>query len=133
MSEHAHERPLSPHLQIYRPLISMMMSIFHRLTGVANYLGMLVLAAWLVAAASGPEAYAVTMDWIGSPIGYLILFGLSWSVFHHMLGGIRHFIWDVGYGFEIPHIRGLAWGTLLGSVTLTAVFWAALLMTMGAL
>ncbi len=133
MSEHADQRPLSPHLQIYRPLISMMMSIFHRLTGAVNYLGMLVLAAWLMAAASGPETYDVVMDWIGSPVGYLILFGLSWSVFHHMLGGLRHFIWDVGYGFEIPQIRRLAWGTIIGSVSLTLAFWAALLTTMGAL
>ncbi len=133
MSDHAHERPLSPHLQIYRPLISMVMSIFHRLTGVANYLGMLLLSAWLIAAASSAETYAVVMDWIGSPLGYLILFGLSWSVFHHMLGGIRHFVWDIGYGFEIPVIRRFAWGTIIGSMALTAIFWVALLMTMGVL
>jgi len=133
MSQHTSNRPLSPHLQIYRPVISMVMSIFHRITGTMLYLGMIVLAWWLIAAASGPDYFAVAMDWIGSPLGYLILFGLSWSVFHHMLGGLRHFIWDVGYGFEIPQIRRLAWGTIIGSVSLTLAFWAALLATMGVL
>jgi len=131
MSEHASERPLSPHLQIYRPVISMVMSIFHRITGTALYLGMIVLAWWLIAAASGPDYYAVAMDWIGSVLGYLILLGLSWAVFHHALGGLRHFLWDTGRGFAIPTVLRLSWATLLGSLTLTVLFWAALLMTMG--
>ncbi|RIA56800.1 succinate dehydrogenase, cytochrome b556 subunit [Dichotomicrobium thermohalophilum] len=131
MSEHAHERPLSPHLQIYRPVISMVMSIFHRITGTTLYLGMIVLAWWLIAAASGPDYYAVAMDWIGSVLGYIILLGLSWSVFHHALGGLRHFLWDTGRGFEIPTVLRLSWATLFGSLTLTVLFWAALLMTMG--
>jgi len=132
MAENAHERPLSPHLQVYRPVISMVMSIFHRLTGTALYLGMIVLAWWLIAAASGPDYYAVAMDWIGSPVGYLVLLGLTWAVFHHALGGLRHFLWDTGRGFEIPTVLRLSWATLLGSLTLTVVFWAGLLMTMGA-
>jgi len=131
MSEHASERPLSPHLQIYRPVISMVMSIFHRITGTVLYLGMIVLAWWLIAAASGPDYYAVAMDWIGSVLGYLILLGLSWAVFHHALGGLRHFLWDTGRGFAIPTVLRLSWATLLGSLTLTVLFWAALLMTMG--
>lgn len=131
MSEHARQRPLSPHLQIYRPVISMVMSIFHRITGTMLYLGIIVLAWWLIAAASGPEYYAVAMDWIGSPIGYLILVGLSWAVFHHALGGLRHFLWDTGRGFAIPTVLRLSWATILGSLTLTALFWAAMLMTMG--
>jgi succinate dehydrogenase / fumarate reductase, cytochrome b subunit len=131
MSEHASERPLSPHLQIYRPAISMVMSIFHRLTGTALYLGMLMLAWWLIAAASGPDYYAVAMDWIGSVLGYLILIGLSWAVFHHALGGLRHFLWDTGRGFEIPTVLRLSWATLLGSLMLTALFWAAMLATTG--
>ncbi len=132
MAENARERPLSPHLQVYRPVISMVMSIFHRLTGTALYLGMIVLAWWLIAAASGPDYYAVAMDWIGSPVGYLVLLGLTWAVFHHALGGLRHFLWDTGRGFEIPTVLRLSWATLLGSLTLTVVFWAGLLMTMGA-
>ncbi len=131
MSDPANQRPLSPHLQVYRPVISMVMSIFHRLTGSALYLGMIVLVWWLIAAASGPQYYAVAMDWIGSVVGYLILIGLSWAVFHHALGGLRHFLWDTGRGFEIPTVLRLSWATLLGSVTLTIIFWAALLSTMG--
>jgi len=131
MSQHTSNRPLSPHLQIYRPVISMVMSIFHRITGTMLYLGMIVLAWWLIAAASGPDYFAVAMDWIGSPIGYLILLGLSWAVFHHALGGLRHFLWDTGRGFAIPTVLGLSWATILGSLTLTAIFWAALLSTMG--
>jgi len=131
MSQHTSNRPLSPHLQIYRPVISMVMSIFHRITGTMLYLGMIVLAWWLIAAASGPDYFAVAMDWIGSPVGYLILLGLSWAVFHHALGGLRHFLWDTGRGFAIPTVLGLSWATILGSLTLTAIFWAALLSTMG--
>ncbi len=133
MSEHARQRPLSPHLQIYRPVISMVMSIFHRITGTMLYLGIIVLAWWLIAAASGPEYYAVAMDWIGSPIGYLILVGLSWAVFHHALGGLRHFLWDTGRGFAIPTVLSLSWATLIGSLTLTVLFWAGLLTSMGGL
>jgi succinate dehydrogenase / fumarate reductase cytochrome b subunit len=133
MSQHASERPLSPHLQVYHPAISMVMSIFHRLTGTALYLGMLVLAWWLIAAASGPDYYAFTMDLIGSPIGYLILIGLSWAVFHHALGGLRHFLWDTGRGFEIPTVLRLSWATLLGSLALTALFWIAIFASMGVL
>jgi len=131
MSEHAENRPLSPHLQVYRPAISMVMSIFHRLTGSALYIGMLMLAWWLIAAASGPDYYAVAMDWIGSVLGYLVLIGLSWAVFHHALGGLRHFLWDTGRGFEIPTVLRLSWATLIGSLSLTALFWAAILATTG--
>jgi len=131
MSEHPENRPLSPHLQVYRPAISMVMSIFHRLTGSALYIGMLMLAWWLIAAASGPEYYAVAMDWIGSVLGYLVLIGLSWAVFHHALGGLRHFLWDTGRGFEIPTVLRLSWATLIGSLSLTALFWAAILATTG--
>src|SRR4026208_2191786 len=87
-------RPLSPHLQIYRPMLTMMMSIVHRITGLGNYFGMLMLAWWLIAAASGPNAYARFEWFAGSIIGRIILFGYTWSVIHHMLGGIRHLIWD---------------------------------------
>ena len=131
MPEPAENRPLSPHLQVYRPAISMVMSIFHRLTGTALYIGMLMLAWWLIAAASGPGYYAVAMDWIGSVLGYLVLIGLSWAVFHHALGGLRHFLWDTGRGFEIPTVLRLSWATLIGSLMLTAVFWAAMLATTG--
>lgn len=126
-------RPLSPHLQIYRPMLTMMMSIFHRLTGVANYFGMLLLAWWLVAAASGPDYFNYVNGLIASPVGRLILFGLTWSLMHHMLGGIRHFIWDTGRGFALPNVELLARLSILGSLTLTMALWVLGYHLMGAL
>src|SRR6516165_420928 len=86
-------RPLSPHLQIYKPTLTMTMSIVHRITGIGNYFGTLLLAWWFIAAAS-PSSYAKFEWFAGSIIGRIILFGYTWSVIHHMLGGIRHLIWD---------------------------------------
>jgi succinate dehydrogenase / fumarate reductase cytochrome b subunit len=116
-------RPLSPHLSIFRPYINMVMSIVHRGTGVANYFGTVLLAAWLVAAATGPDAFTVASDVAGSPIGLIILLGYSWSLIHHALGGLRHFIWDTGRAFDLASVRMLSWATLIGSLTLTAALW----------
>ena len=113
------ERPLSPHLQIYRPMLTMMMSIVHRITGAALYVGMLLLAWWLLAAASGPNAYMTFQEFIGSIFGRLILFGYTWALLHHALGGIRHLIWDLGYGFGPNEREWLARATLFGSIVLT--------------
>ena len=124
-------RPLSPHLQIYRPMLTMMMSIVHRITGFGNYFGMLILAWWLIAAASGPNAYA-RFDWFaGSIIGRIILFGYTWSVIHHMLGGIRHLIWDTGRGFGPNEREWLAAANLVGSIAITVVLWIVGLLAMG--
>ena len=117
------KRPLSPHLQIYRPIVTMVMSILHRITGVANVVGILLVAWWLVAAASGPGAYAVAAGVLGSWLGMLVLFVFTWTLMHHMLGGIRHLIWDTGRGFERRAREGLAWATIIGSLSLTAVLW----------
>lgn len=117
------ERPLSPHLQIYKPMLTMMMSIFHRLTGTANYFGMLLLAWWLVAAASGPDYFNYVSGVLASPPGRLILFGLTWSLMHHMLGGIRHLIWDTGRGFDLTTVEWLARFTITGSLALTMLLW----------
>ncbi len=118
-------RPLSPHLFIFRPYVNMVMSIMHRLTGTVNYLGSLLLAVWLISAATGEAEFNQVSSLLASVPGLIVLFGLTWSVMHHMLGGMRHFIWDTGRGFDIPNIRLLSWGTLLGSVTLTALIWVA--------
>lgn len=117
------ERPLSPHLQVYKPLMSMMMSIVHRLTGAALFFGTVILAWWLAAAAWGPEAYATFMGVADSLIGRLVLFGYTWALIHHMLGGLRHFIWDSGRGFALGTVDALAWGTLILSVTATLALW----------
>jgi len=125
------QRPLSPHLQIYRPMLTMMMSIVHRITGAALYFGMLLLAWWLIAAASGPNAYA-TFEWfMGSVIGQLVLFGYTWALIHHMLGGIRHLIWDTGHGFEPAEREMLTLATLIGSITLTLILWVVGYLVMG--
>lgn len=116
-------RPLSPHLQIYRWTWTMAMSIFHRATGVALYVGTLFLAWWLVSLASGPEAYARAGAFFGSPIGWLFLFGYTWALMHHMLGGVRHFVWDFGKGYEPEQRFLLAKLTLAGSIGLTLFVW----------
>ncbi len=117
------ERPLSPHLQIYKPMLTMMMSIVHRITGAALYFGTLLLAWWLVSAAGGPKSYDAAQWFFGSWIGRFILFGYTWALMHHMLGGIRHFIWDMGYGFDHPQREYLARFTLVGGIALTVLIW----------
>jgi succinate dehydrogenase / fumarate reductase cytochrome b subunit len=116
-------RPLSPHLSIFRPLITMVMSILHRITGGALYFGMVLLTWWLIAAARGPDAFAHASTVFGSWLGQLVLFGFTWALVHHLLGGIRHLIWDTGAGYSEPARNGLAWATIIGSVTLTILIW----------
>lgn len=118
-------RPLSPHLQVYSFALTMAMSIFHRITGAGLYLGTLLLAWWLIAAATSASAF-VTVTWfMGSIVGRLILFGFTWALFQHMLGGVRHFIWDAGYGMDHPQREYLAKGTLIGGLVLTILVWIA--------
>ena len=117
------ERPLSPHLSIYKPTLTMMMSIFHRITGAALFFGTLLLTWWLLAAASGPTAYAKVQAFMGSIIGMLILFGYTWALIHHMLGGVRHLIWDTGRGFGPAEREWLTLATIIGSVGLTLMIW----------
>ena len=101
----------------------MAMSVAHRITGVALYGGIALFAIWLVALASGPETFDSVQWFFGSPIGYLILFGYTWILMHHMLGGVRHLIWDTGAGLEKHNATLLAWATLAGSVLLTVLVW----------
>lgn len=124
-------RPLSPHLQIYKPMLTMVMSIVHRITGAALYFGTLLLAWWLIAAASGPNAYANVEWFMGSLIGKLVLFGYTWALLHHLLGGVRHLIWDTGHGFEPAEREMLTLVTLVGSVALTLVLWVVGYLAMG--
>ena len=121
-------RPLSPHLQVYRPMLTTAMSIFHRITGVALYVGTLLLAWFLFSVASGGEAFATAQSFFGSIFGKLILFGYTWAMLHHMLGGVRHFIWDTGRGFELDTVEWLARLTIIGSLLLTVLFWAAVIL-----
>jgi succinate dehydrogenase / fumarate reductase cytochrome b subunit len=125
MAQQTIERPLSPHLTIYRPQINMVMSIVHRITGGALYFGTLLLAAWLVAAATSPQAFAFVNGLFAHPVGILVLVGYSWALIHHMLGGMRHLIWDTGRGLDIKSVDALSWLTVIGSVIATAAVWAA--------
>jgi succinate dehydrogenase / fumarate reductase cytochrome b subunit len=116
-------RPLSPHLQIYRPMLTMMMSIMHRITGAALYAGTLLLAWWLIAAATDAKAFATASWALASPLGRIVLFGFTWALFHHLLGGLRHFVWDLGYGMDHPEREYLAQATLIGGIVLTVIVW----------
>jgi succinate dehydrogenase / fumarate reductase cytochrome b subunit len=122
------QRPLSPHLQIYRPTLTMMMSIAHRISGVVLYLGTLLMAWFLIAASMGPESYASAARVAGSIPGRLVLFGLTWALFHHLLGGIRHIIWDAGYGLDDPERERLVQATLAAGIGLTLLVWTVALL-----
>jgi succinate dehydrogenase / fumarate reductase cytochrome b subunit len=119
----ARPRPLSPHLQIYRMTISMAMSIVHRITGAALYVGTLLLAWWLFAAATSPAYFEFVNGLLSTWPGIVVLVGFSWALIHHALGGLRHFIWDTGRGFDLGSVEILSWGTIVLSVLLTAGLW----------
>ena len=117
------QRPISPHLSIYKPMLTMMMSIAHRITGACLYFGTLLLVWWLVAASSGPNAYTKVQWFMGTFIGRLILFGYTWALIHHMFGGVRHFIWDTGRGYGPTEREWLVRVGLAGSIITTIVLW----------
>ncbi|CAD7042700.1 succinate dehydrogenase, cytochrome b556 subunit [Pseudorhizobium endolithicum] len=121
-------RPLSPHLQVYRFIPTMAMSIMHRITGGALYFGMILVAAWLIAAASGEEAFNQANALFGSLVGQIILFGFTWALLHHLLGGLRHIMWDLGYGFEKEFATRLAKANLAGSIALTVLVWLVVIL-----
>ena len=125
-------RPLSPHLQVYRMQINMVMSMLHRITGAALYFGTTLLAWWLVAAAAGPQYFAYVNGILGHPLGKLVLLGYTWALLHHMVGGIRHLIWDTGRGLSLPAVNRLSWLTVISSVALTALVWGVGLHLRGA-
>jgi succinate dehydrogenase / fumarate reductase cytochrome b subunit len=127
------ERPLSPHLQIYRITITMAMSITHRITGFGLYAGTALLAWWLIAAASGPEAYAVFTGVAGSWIGQLVLFGFTWALIHHLLSGIRYLFWDAILAFDLKTADFISWAALIGGLALTVAVWVAAYVMRGAL
>jgi succinate dehydrogenase / fumarate reductase cytochrome b subunit len=124
-------RPLSPHLQVYKMMLTFVMSGFHRITGMTLYFGILLIAWWLIAAASGPNAYAFFEWCMSTLIGQLVLFGYTWALLHHTLGGVRHLIWDTIHGFEPAEREMLALATIVGSVSLTLVVWVIGYLAMG--
>ena len=116
-------RPLSPHLQIYRPMLTMMMSIMHRITGVGLYFGIVLLVWWLTAASFSDGYYDLVQGFFGHWFGRLLLFGFTWALIHHALGGLRHLLWDTGRGFDLKLIEWLARANLVGSIVLTLLLW----------
>ncbi|MDH3620405.1 MAG: succinate dehydrogenase, cytochrome b556 subunit [Gammaproteobacteria bacterium] len=118
-----HDRPLSPHLSIYRWPVTMASSILHRVTGVGMAVGFIVLVGWLFDAASGPVVYAKFLAAMDTTVGYVLLVGWSFSFFFHLSNGIRHLVWDTGRGFEKEQATASAWFVIVVSIVLTAVFW----------
>jgi succinate dehydrogenase / fumarate reductase cytochrome b subunit len=126
------QRPLSPHLGVYRWAPTMLTSILNRATGVALSVGALVLVWWLVAAASGPEAFATVQNFLGSPLGLLMLLGWTASLFYHLFAGLRHLAWDAGHGLDKPGLNAATWLVLALSGLATLLVWIAGYMAMGA-
>lgn len=111
-------RPLSPHLQIWRWTPTMAASITHRATGVALYTGTILLAVWVFAASRGEAFFAPVGAFLGSPFGVLILFGYAWALLFHSINGLRHLYWDMGRGFEVKTAAATAWGVYAASLIL---------------
>ncbi len=125
-------RPLSPHLQVYKPQITSMLSILHRMTGAALAVGTLVLVWWLAAAATGGDTFAGAQAVIGSWFGRLLLFGWSFALFYHLCNGIRHLFWDIGRGYDLETVAKTGWAVIICSTALTVIAWVWGYSTMGA-
>ena len=121
------ERPLSPHLQVYKWQITMVMSILHRVSGVVLTFGAFALTWWLLALAAGGEDYALVSALVASPVGLLLLFVFSLAMVYHLLNGLRHLLWDMGWGFEIPEVYRTGWVVSVLTVLFTAAIWFAAL------
>tara|TARA_Y100001960_G_scaffold256956_1_gene275771 strand:+ start:2214 stop:2609 length:396 start_codon:yes stop_codon:yes gene_type:complete len=119
------ERPLSPHLQVYKPQLTSVLSILHRITGVSLGIGTLLVAWWLISAAYGPDQFGTTQSFIASWFGRLLLFGFTFSLFYHLCNGIRHLFWDVGWGFQLKTAYLSGWVVVIASIGLTVVSWIA--------
>ena len=122
----ATKRPLSPHLQVYRPQITSVLSILHRITGVALAFGIVPLVYWLAALAGGPDAYAAAYGTLSSGLGQLLLFGWVFCFSYHLLNGVRHLFWDAGWGFEIRQVNATGLAVVGGSALLTLLLWVAI-------
>lgn len=116
-------RPLSPHLQVYRPQLTSMLSILHRMTGIALAIGALYLATWVIYAASNPHAYALFQGFNTSIVGRIVLGGWLFCLFYHLCNGIRHLFWDAGYGFELKDAYRSGWIVVVVSLIATALSW----------
>jgi succinate dehydrogenase / fumarate reductase cytochrome b subunit len=126
------QRPLSPHLQIYKKQVQMMTSITHRATGIALAVGSLAVVFGLLHLAAGEQSFNQFKSVVGSPIGMILMLGWSWSLFYHLCNGIRHLLQDAGLGYEIPQFVRSSWLSIIGSFVLMVVVWAYIVMAGGA-
>jgi len=117
------KNPLSPHLQIYRWQISSLLSIIHRITGILNLLGLIFISAWISSAGIGENLFEYFSVFLKSFIGKFILIGFTWSISYHLLSGIRHFFWDLGYGYEIKTVNISGVIVIISSLLLTVFLW----------
>jgi len=117
------ERPLSPHLQVWRWHVTMLTSILHRATGVALYGGALILAVWAMSLAAGPEAYGGFMSLLGSLPGKVVMFGLTLSVFYHLANGVRHLVWDAGHGLDVKTANATGVAVIAFALAATLATW----------
>ena len=125
----AHDkRPLSPDIQIYRPQLTSVLSISYRVTGIALSVGALLLISWLLAAAAGPQAYSTVQGFMRSWLGLLLMFGWTFSLFFHLCNGIRHLVWDAGYGFELREAYRSGYAVLAATIVLTLLAWLYILL-----
>jgi succinate dehydrogenase / fumarate reductase cytochrome b subunit len=125
------DRPMSPHLQVWRWHVTMATSILHRGTGMALYAGLLVLAGWVVALASGPDAYGVYMGLLASPLGLLVLFGLTVAFLYHLANGVRHLFWDTGKGLEPKTADMTGWAAIVFGLVAAILIWIIAFMNLG--
>lgn len=125
------ERPLSPHLQVYRWGVQMASSILHRATGVILAIGSLIIMWALLKLAAGPEQWAEVAECATSPLGFLVLFGWSWALSYHLINGIRHLVQDAGYGYRVESFIRSSWASVFGSLALTALIWIVAMMQRG--
>jgi succinate dehydrogenase / fumarate reductase, cytochrome b subunit len=116
-------RPVSPHLQIYRWQLTSVLSILHRITGIALVVGAVLLVSWFGSAADGPASFASFQGFLGSPIGLILLFGCSVALFYHLCNGIRHLCWDTGRGLELKTVYASGWTVLVATAVLTVIVW----------
>ena len=117
-------RPLSPHLQVYRPQLTSILSIMNRVTGLALSAGTLMLVWWLAAAATGPVAFERVQWFAGTPVGLFVLFGWTASLFYHLFGGLRHLAWDMGWGYDLETTHATGWGAIIATIISTVLVWA---------
>ncbi|TVQ81713.1 MAG: succinate dehydrogenase, cytochrome b556 subunit [Micavibrio sp.] len=116
------QRPLSPHLQVYRPQITSVLSIMHRITGAGLSAGLLLLGWGIWSLSRGEEAYQCFIDYVTHPLGKIVVLGFIWALCYHLLNGIRHLFWDAGLGFKMATVNASGWVTVIFSFVLTAVF-----------